>query len=460
MTRDDPSAPRGDLVGIVEDGLGLGLRRRGTPRRSRCRPGRRGRPARRVRRRPVPAGWRAGAVAGARPRPRRAGAPPRRRRRGPPPRTASPSSAAACPGAVSHARRWKNSALSRSPSASATWPRPTRAAAVHSGFSVTPASSCCAKVRRSRAAARSPRWRASSPSPTAARGLPSAPSCRATAWDSANSCSARSASPSSRVTWPAPARAYWTVLAGPTSRDAGKRALVHGQRLVQPAGAVQRHAEVELDGRHTPLVAQRPEGQQRPVTDRGGRVEVTDAGVQLQPDEVRQRRAPGVAVPRELPLGLGRAPRRRRPSPDCRWPRPPPGCPTARRGTRRRAPANSARLCAAAAAHSGLGCTMHAPGRAATASACSARARAADEPPDAAASMAATRRPPSGWVAKYQYQPSEPTSRSPVSGSVVPRARCTRRARRRCRPARAPAAAATGPARRRAAPSPPARRGR
>ena len=47
---------------------------------------------------------------------------------------ASPSSAAACPGAVCHARRWENSALSRSPSASATWPRPTRAAAVHSGF--------------------------------------------------------------------------------------------------------------------------------------------------------------------------------------------------------------------------------------------------------------------------------------------------------------------------------------
>ena len=67
---------------------------------------------------------------------------------------------------------------------------------------------------------------------------------------------------------------------------------------VEPAGAVQGHAEVELDGRHAPLVAQGPEGQQRPVTDGGGLVQVAGAGVQFQPDEVAparrtRRRRPG-----------------------------------------------------------------------------------------------------------------------------------------------------------------------
>jgi len=69
------------------------------------------------------------------------------------------------------------------------------------------------------------------------------------------------------------------------------------------------------------------------------------------------------------------------------------------------------RLAARGADRSGLtsGLSLQCPGR------------AGREPAGAAASIAATRRPPSERVAKYQYQPSAPTSRSPASGSAAAR---------------------------------------
>ena len=166
------------------------------------------------------------------------------------------------------------------------------------------------------------------------------------------------------------------------------------------------------------------------------------------------RRRPRGTPDRRRPASRTRSAGRRH-----RWPRPRAASSTWPPGTRHRVRRTAHRLSAAASAHPAAGWTMHAPGRAATDKACNARARAGRDPPRATSSMAATFAPPSGRVAKYQYQPSGATSHSPASGRE-PAWRCTRRERLPGRPVRRPGGAATALGRRLAAPPPPARRGR
>ena len=275
-------------------------------------------------------------------------------------------------------------------------------------------------MRRSRAAARSPRSRASSPSPTAARGLPSAPSWRATAWDSANSCRGPVGVAEQQGDVPGAGEGVLDGVGRADVADAGERAVVHGQRLLQPAGAVQGHAEVELDGRHTPLVAQRAEGQQRPVS----RPRWPRPGRRCRRAVPAGRSPPAPRTRRRRP---GRTPARPRPGRakavvgivGCRWPRRRAGCPTARRGTGRRA-RRTARGSARRRRRSrgwGARCTRRggprrpAPAAPAPAPPVSRRVRRR------AWRRPAGRRP--GGSRSTSTSPAAATSRSPASGSSV-----------------------------------------
>ena len=106
---------------------------------------------------------------------------------------------------------------------------------------------------------------------------------------------------------------------------------------------------------------------------------------------------------------------------------------------------NSSRLSRAAPAHRGSGCTMQEPGRAATDSACSARARDGAAATGAAASIASSSATPSWALVKYQNQPSAAANRNPRSapGWVRPQASA---ARRLSRSARSRASAPSWPA--------------